>query len=201
MYGLEINSYVDERMDVIKSTEAAAKYLRDMYKIFGDWTLSIAAYNSGAGNVKKAIKRAGGKTNFWEIYPYLPKETRGYIPAYTAALYSMNYYKEHNIVPKKVEMNIITDTVMIKKKLNLKQVSEYLNIDYEKLANLNPQYKKDIIPGNFKPYPLRLPFDKVSDFLNSEKEIYKYKDSIYLNGTSYFNFTVKKRQTLHNDSK
>ena len=91
MYGLEINSYIDERMDVIKSTEAAAKYLRDMYKIFGDWTLSIAAYNSGAGNVKKAIKRSGGKTNFWEIYPYLPRETRGYIPAYIAALYSMNY--------------------------------------------------------------------------------------------------------------
>ncbi len=180
MYGLEINSYVDERMDVLKSTEAAARYLRDMYKIFGDWTLSIAAYNSGAGNVKKAIKRAGGKTNFWEIYPYLPRETRGYIPAYIAALYSMNYYKEHNITPKKVDMNIITDTVMIKKKLNLRQVSEYLDIDYEKLAILNPQYKRDIIPGNFKSYPLRLPFDKVSDFLNAEDEIYKYKDSIYL---------------------
>ncbi len=181
MYGLEINSYVDERMDVLKSTEAAAKYLRDMYKIFGDWTLSIAAYNSGAGNVKKAIKRSGGKTNFWEIYPYLPRETRGYIPAYIAALYSMNYYKEHNIVPKKIDMNIITDTVMIKKKLNLRQVSDYLKIDYEELANLNPQYKRDIIPGNFKAYPLRLPFNKVSDFLNSEDEIYKYKDSIYLN--------------------
>lgn len=181
MYGLEINSYVDERMDVLKSTEAAAKYLRDMYKIFGDWTLSIAAYNSGAGNVKKAIKRSGGKTNFWKIYPYLPKETRGYIPAYIAALYSMNYYKDHNIVPKKADMNIITDTIMINKKLNLRQVSEYLKIDYDKLATLNPQYKRDIIPGNFKPYPLRLPFDKVSDFLNSEDEIYKYKDSIYLN--------------------
>ncbi len=181
MYGLEINSYVDERMDVIKSTEAAAKYLRDMYKIFGDWTLSIAAYNSGAGNVKKAIKRSGGKTNFWEIYPYLPHETRGYIPAYIAALYSMNYYKEHNIVPKKIDMDMLTDTVMIKKKLNLHQVSDYLKIDYDELATLNPQYKRDIIPGNFKPYPLRLPFNKVSDFLNSEDEIYQYKDSIYLN--------------------
>ena len=181
MYGLEINSYVDERMDVIKSTEAAARYLRDMYKIFGDWTLSIAAYNSGAGNVKKAIKRSGGKTNFWDIYPYLPRETRGYIPAYIAALYSMNYYKEHHIIPKKIDMDMLTDTVMINEKLNLHQVSEYLNIDYEKLATLNPQYKRDIIPGNFKPYPLRLPFKNVSDFLNSEDEIYKYKDSIYLN--------------------
>ncbi|NOZ35943.1 MAG: transglycosylase SLT domain-containing protein [Chlorobi bacterium] len=181
MYGLEINSYVDERMDVLKSTEAAAKYLRDMYKIFGNWTLSIAAYNSGAGNVKKAIKRSGGKTNFWDIYPYLPRETRGYIPAYIAALYSMNYYKEHNIIPKKIDMDMLTDTVMIKKKLNLKQVAEYLKIDFDKLATLNPQYKRNIIPGNVKPYPLRLPFDKVSDFLNSENEIYKYKDSIYLN--------------------
>ncbi|NPA68224.1 MAG: transglycosylase SLT domain-containing protein [Chlorobi bacterium] len=180
MYGLEINSYVDERMDVIKSTEAAAKYLRDMYNIFGDWTLSIAAYNSGAGNVKKAVKRAGGKRNFWDIYPYLPKETRGYIPAYIAALYSMNYYKEHNITPKKADMNIITDTVTIKKKLNLHQVAEYLNIDYEKLSALNPQYKRDIIPGNYKPYPLRLPIDKVSDFINYEDKIYQYKDSIYL---------------------
>jgi membrane-bound lytic murein transglycosylase D len=181
MYGLEINSYVDERMDVLKSTEAAARYLRDMYKIFGDWTLSIAAYNSGAGNVKKAIRRSGGKTDFWEIYPYLPRETRGYIPAYIAALYSMNYYKEHQIMPKKIEMDMLTDTVYVNKKLNLRQVSDYLKIDYDELALLNPQYKLDIIPGNFKPYPLRLPFDKVSDFLNSEEEIYKYKDSIYLN--------------------
>lgn len=180
MYGLEINSYVDERMDVLKSTEAAAKYLRDMYKIFGDWTLSIAAYNSGAGNVKKAIKRSGGKTNFWEIYPYLPRETRGYIPAYIAALYSMNYYKEHNIIPKKINMDMVTDTVLINKKLNLHQVSEFLKLDFDELATLNPQYKRNIIPGNVKPYPLRLPFNKVSEFLNSEEEIYKYKDSIYL---------------------
>ena len=180
MYGLEINSYVDERMDVLKSTDAAARYLRDMYKIFGDWNLSIAAYNSGAGNVKKAIRRSGGKTDFWEIYPYLPKETRGYIPAYIAALYSMTYYKEHNIVPKKVDMKIVTDTVMINKKLHLKQVSEYLKIDFEKLTILNPQYKQHIIPGHYKPYPLRLPFEKISDFLVSEEEIYKYKDSLYL---------------------
>ncbi|MCF6365084.1 MAG: transglycosylase SLT domain-containing protein [Bacteroidales bacterium] len=180
MYGLEINSYVDERMDILKSTDAAARYLRDMYKIFGDWTLSIAAYNSGAGNVKKAIRRSGGKTNFWEIYPYLPKETRGYIPAYIAALYTTNYYAEHNIVPKKIDMTIVTDTVMINKKLHLKQVSEFLKIDFDELTLLNPQYKKQIIPGHYKAYPLRLPFDKVSDFLTSEDEIYKYKDSLYL---------------------
>ncbi len=181
MYGLEINSYVDERMDVLKSTEAAAGYLRDMYNIFSDWTLSIAAYNSGAGNVKKAIKRSGGKTDFWEIYPYLPRETRGYIPAYIAALYSMNYYKEHHIVPKKIDMDMLTDTVHISKKLNIRQVSDYLNINYDDLALLNPQYKHDIIPGNVKTYPLRLPLDKVSAFLDAEDSIYTYKDSIYLN--------------------
>lgn len=180
MYGLEINSYVDERMDVLKSTDAAARYLRDMYKIFGDWNLSIAAYNSGAGNVKKAIRRSGGKTDYWEIYPYLPKETRGYIPAFIAALYSMNYYKEHNIIPKKIDMKIITDTVMINKKLHLKQVAEYLKIDFDKLTILNPQYKKHIIPGHYKSYPLRLPFENISAFLVSEDEIYKYKDSIFL---------------------
>jgi len=180
MYGLEINSYVDERMDVVKSTEAAARYLRDMYKIFGNWQLSIAAYNSGAGNVKKAIRRSGGKTDFWEIYPYLPKETRGYIPAFMGALYAVNYYKEHNIKPTKIKFDIVTDTVMINKKLHLKQVSEYLNIDFDELTILNPQYKKQIIPGHYKAYPLRLPFNKISDFLASEQEIYKYKDSLYL---------------------
>ncbi|PID88376.1 MAG: lytic transglycosylase [Bacteroidia bacterium] len=181
MYGLEINSYVDERMDVLKSADAAARYMRDMYNIFGDWNLSIAAYNSGAGNVKKAIIRSGGKTNFWEIYPYLPRETRGYIPAYIGALYSMKYYQEHNIIPRHVDMQIVTDTVMINKKLHLKQVAEYLKIDYEKLTNLNPQYKREIIPGHYKSYPLRLPIENVKDFLDHEKEIYAYKDSIYLN--------------------
>jgi len=180
MYGLEINSYVDERMDLLKSTDAAARYLRDMYKIFGDWQLSIAAYNSGAGNVRKAIRRSGGKTDFWEIYPFLPKETRGYIPAYIAALYIVNYYHEHNIIPNKIDMIVATDTVTISKKLHLKQVSEYLNIDYDQLAVLNPQYKRQIIPGQFKPYSLRLPIDKVSYFLASEQDIYKYKDTIYL---------------------
>jgi len=180
MYGLEINSYVDERMDVVKSTEAAARYLRDMFKIFGNWQLSIAAYNSGAGNVKKAIRRSGGKTDFWEIYPYLPKETRGYIPAFMGALYAVNYYKEHNITPTKINFDIVTDTVMVNKKLHLKQVSEFLDIDFDELTILNPQYKRQIIPGQYKQYPLRLPINKISDFLASEQDIYKYKDSLYL---------------------
>jgi membrane-bound lytic murein transglycosylase D len=180
MYGLEINSYVDERMDVLKSTDAAARYLRDMYKIFGDWNLAIAAYNSGAGGVKKAILRSGGKTEYWEIYPYLPKETRGYIPAFIAALYSMNYYKEHYIVPKKVDMKMVTDTIMISKKLHLMQVSEYLKLDYEMLCDLNPQYKTGIIPGHYKSYPLRLPFENINAFLDAESEIYTFKDSVYL---------------------
>ncbi len=180
MYGLEINSYVDERMDVLKSTDAAARYLRDMYKIFGDWNLSIAAYNSGAGNVKKAIRRSGGKTDFWEIYPFLPKETRGYIPAFIAALYTVNYYQDHNITPDSINMYLVSDTVMINKKLHLKQVSEFLNIDHELLTTLNPQYKREIIPGQFKEYPLRLPIENIGQFISAGEQIYKYKDSIYL---------------------
>ncbi len=182
MYGLEVNSYVDERKDPLKSTHAAARFLKDMYEIYGDWALVIAGYNCGPGNVNKAIRRSGGKTNYWEIYPYLPRETRGYVPAFLAAMYTMNYYSEHNIKPKKVEMNIFTDTVMVDKKLHLMQVAEVLNIPFEELIELNPQYRKYIIPGNYKKYSLRLPVKKTSAFIASADNIYKYKDSIYFSG-------------------
>lgn len=183
MYGLEINSYIDERKDVLKSTHAAAHFLKDMYEMYGDWILVIAGYNCGPGNVNKAIRRAGGKTNFWQIYPYLPRETRGYVPAFISALYTMNYYKKHNIKPVKIDMNIFTDTVMIDKKLHLMQVAEVLKIPFDEITELNPQYRRNIIPGNkYKKYPLRLPMKYTGTFITKADEIYKYKDSIFLTG-------------------
>jgi membrane-bound lytic murein transglycosylase D len=180
IYGLEINSLVDERRDPIKSTHAAARFVKDLYKIYGDWTLVIAAYNCGPGNVNKAIRRSGGKKNYWDIYYYLPRETRGHVPAFIAATYTMNYYKEHNLVPAKIDYPLATDTVMVHKLLHLKQVSEVLGIPEKELKDLNPQYRTEIIPAKSKPYALRLPIDKTLDFIDYEDSIYAYKDSVYL---------------------
>jgi membrane-bound lytic murein transglycosylase D len=177
-YNLEINSYVDERKDPQKATEAAVAYLSDLYDIFHDWTLALAAYNCGAINVNKAISRSGGKTNFWEIYKYLPRETRGYIPAFIAMTYIMNYPEEHNLYPAQIDLPINTDTVMITDTLHLIQVAEVIDIPLEQLRDLNPQYQRDIIPGFIKPYPLRLPIEKISAFLMNEDKIYNYKDSL-----------------------
>lgn len=177
MYGLEVNSYVDERMDPIKSTHAAAIFLRDLYNLYGDWALVLAAYNCGPGNVNKAIHRSG-KNDFWEIYAHLPRETRGYVPAYIAAVYLMEYYDIHEIVPKKPKLNLFTDTVGVSEKLHLKQVSEVLEIPYDELKALNPQYRRDILPGD-QTYFLRLPFSYIGPFIDKEQEIYEYNDSIY----------------------
>ena len=147
MYGLHIDSFVDERLDPFKSADAAARYLQDAYEIFGDWNLAIASYNCGAGNVNKAIRRSGGKRAFWDIYPYLPRETRGYVPAFVGALYTMTYYKEHGIRPEAVGMPVHVDTFKVNKKLHLKQVSELIGIPHEEVRNLNPQYAHDVIPG------------------------------------------------------
>lgn len=176
-YGLEINSFVDQRRDPQQSTKAAVRYLKELYGIFGDWNLAIAAYNCGAANVNKAIARSGGKTNFWEIYNYLPRETRGYIPAFVAMTYIMNYPQEHNFYPAKIDLPLNTDTVMVTDTLHLLQVSKVLNIPMQQLRDLNPQYKMDIIPGFNKPYSLRLPIDKISSYLMLEDSIYNYKDS------------------------
>ncbi len=181
VYGLEINSLVDERRDPIKSTHAAAKYISDLHKMYGDWLLALAAYNCGPGNVNKAIRRSGGKKNFWEIYYYLPRETRGHVPAFIAATYTMNFYKEHKIIPAKIELPLTTDTLMVNKKLHLKQVSEVLDIPIKQLEDLNPQYRYDIIPGHIKNYALRLPEKKVLAFIDLQDSIYAYKDSIYFN--------------------
>ena len=181
MYGLTMNSYVDERFDPIASTHAAARHMKDLYNIFGDWGLAIAAYNCGAGNVNKAIRRAGGKRDFWDIYPYLPRETRGYVPAFIAANYVLAYYKEHHLTPKKIYMPSHVDTFMVNKMLHLEQVSEVVGIPIDELRNFNPQYMHDIIPGAERPYILRVPYEYTSSFADKEKEIYTYKDSVYFN--------------------
>ena len=181
MYGLHIDSFVDERLDPVKSAEAAAQYLQDSYEIFGDWNLAIASYNCGAGNVNKAIRRSGGKRAFWDIYPYLPRETRGYVPAFVGALYAMNYYKEHGIKPEAVEMPAHVDTFKINKMLHLKQVSDLTGAPLEELKNLNPQYSHNIIPGNSKEYILRIPYTYTNAFIDNEDSLYRHKADEYFN--------------------
>lgn len=173
LYGLEVNSLVDERMDPLKSTDAAARYLRDLYKIYGDWHLVIAAYNCGPGNIAKAMRRSG-KDTYWGIYPYLPKETRGYVPIFIAANYVMNYYNEHNICPAKSIYKYAVDTVMISDRVHLRQIADVAQIPYEELQFLNPQYKKGIIPGNIKPYPLILPLANINAYALNRDSILNY---------------------------
>lgn len=178
--GLEINSLVDERCDVLKSTRAACKFLAYLYKVYGDWTLAIAAYNCGPGNVNRALARAGEECKtFWDIYDFLPRETRGYVPKYIAAAYAYNYHKAHNIEPKATPDCIATDTVMVNRVMHLGQVASTLNIPIETLRDLNPQYKLDIVPATKKSYSLRLPTRYTSEFISNEKTIYE-KDSLYL---------------------
>lgn len=181
LYGLHIDSFVDERMDPIKSAHAAAEYLKDAYNIFGDWNLAIASYNCGAGNVNKAIRRSGGKRAFWDIYPYLPRETRGYVPAFVGALYTMTYYKEHGIVPQQVSLPAATDTFRINKMLHFKQVTELVGIPIQTLKDLNPQYRHDIVPGNEREYILTIPFSYSSSFIDHEDSLYSYKADDYFN--------------------
>ncbi len=176
LYGLKSNNYIDERFDPIKSTKAAVRYLADLYKLFGKWELAIAAYNCGPGNVKKAIVRSGGKSDFWDIYWWLPRETRGYLPMFIAANYIMTYHKEHGIRPLEPKTTITTDTVHISKNLHFKQITEVCGADIEEIRALNPQYIKDIIPGENEPYVLRLSNNLVTDFLANEDSIYRHKE-------------------------
>ncbi len=181
VYGLTINSLVDERRDPIKSTHASAKFIKDLYNIYRDWILVIAAYNCGPGNVNRAIRRSGGKRNYWDIYFYLPRETRGHVPAYIAATYTMNYYNEHNLHPRKIELSLASDTVMVNKELHLMQVSEVLGIPIKQLRDMNPQYRADIIPAKDISYSLRLPHEYISRYIDLTDSIFAYKDSIYFN--------------------
>lgn len=174
-YGLRLNSLVDDRRDPFRSTWAAAHHLRDLYDMFGDWTLAIAAYNCGPGNVNKAIHRSGGKTDFWDIYWNLPKETRGYVPAFIAANYIMTYYAEHGICPMEATLPLANDTLMLHDNIYLQQISDVCAIDMETLRALNPQYREGIIPGGFEPCSLRLPMDKIPTFLDSGDSVYNYR--------------------------
>ena len=175
--GLEINSLIDERCDPYKSTQAATKYLKQLYDIYKDWNLAIAAYNCGPGNVNKAIRRAGGKTDYWDIYFFLPKETRGYVPAFIAANYIMKYYKMHNLCPIESEMPDHSDTLQVHEMIHFQQISDNLNIPMEQLRMLNPQFRRDIIPGNVHPITLRLPLPHLYTFLERQDSITAYRSN------------------------
>ena len=171
-YDLEVTSLIDERRDPIKSSYAAARMLKGLYDIFGDWTLVIAAYNCGPGNVNKAIKRAGGERDYWKIYPYLPSETRGYVPAFIAANYVMNYYCEHNICPATTQLPMGTDTLVVNRDVYFEQISEVCKISMEELKALNPQYRTSKIPGSAKPCILRMPLEAINSFIESGDTVY-----------------------------
>jgi membrane-bound lytic murein transglycosylase D len=177
MYGLEVSSVIDDRCDPYKATDAACRHLKDLHKIYNNWELALAAYNCGAGNVNKAIRRSGGKTNYLQLWPYLPTETRGYVPAFIAVVYVMNYATEHNIYP--LEPSIFAyqiDTVTVKQPLAFDQISEMLGIQYDLLSFLNPPYKKGIIPASTeKSYILRLPYQYSGLFIMNEDSLYAYK--------------------------
>ena len=176
-YDLKVNSLVDERRDPVKSSYAAARYLSDLYKIFGDWNLVIAAYNCGPGNINKAIHRANGNKDYWQIYPYLPNETRGYVPAFIAANYIMTYYSLHNICPMTTKLPAKSDTVMVSRKLHLEQVAAVMDISIDLLRSLNPMYRRDIVPGNTELSPLRLPQAETIRFIDLQDSIYSYRAS------------------------
>ncbi len=175
LYGLKVNTLVDERRDPIKATQAGVRYLKDLYNIYNDWHLAIAAYNCGPGNVNKAIRRAGGKKDYWAIYYYLPRETRGYVPAFIAANYVMNYYQLHNICPTRPENPIQTDTVMVNTRFHLQQAAEILGLPIEQLRTYNPQYRQDVLPGDIQPCAFCLPADRVCDFIDNQDTIARHK--------------------------
>lgn len=210
-YGLEINSLVDERRDPYRATQAACRYLKDLFAIYNDWSLAIAAYNCGPGNVNKALARAGGGTTFWDIYEYLPRETRGYVPAFVGASYAYAYHQQHGIQSENPPMPLATDTIRVTRLLHLGQVASTLDIPIETLRTLNPQYKMDIIPATIKSYTLVLPQHYLCQYIASEEEIHR-KDSTYLKEyinpaniekkkladatPAYTTYTVKRGDTL-----
>jgi len=174
-YGLEVTSLIDERRDPIKASDAAAHYLKDLYDIFGDWTLVIASYNCGPNNVNKAIKRAGGVKDYWTIYPYLPKETRGYVPAFIAANYIMNYYCEHNICPVNTTLPSSTDTLVITRDVRFEQIQDLCGIGMDELKALNPQYRTTLVPGSARPCTLRMPSQAINAFIEAGDSVYNHR--------------------------
>jgi membrane-bound lytic murein transglycosylase D len=217
-YGLEIDTYYDERSDPIKSSEAACEYMKRMYKIFGDWDLCLASYNAGPGNVSKAIRRSGGKQNYWNIRPFLPKETQGYVPAFLATMYMFEFHKEHGLKPHKPVANLYTtDTIMIKNKITFKQISQLLDISEEHIRFFNPIYKRDVIPYiKGKPLFLRLPVDKIAVFTSNEDKMYAYanyefnkkekynykeKELVYRTNSGDSNFKIIEKVKYHKVNK
>ena len=189
-YGLEVNSLVDERRDPIKSSYAAARYLKNLYKVFGDWNLVIAAYNCGPENINKAIHRAQAakkdslQTNvkdYWHIYPYLPAETRGYVPAFIAANYIMTYYCDHNICPMTTRLPAQSDTIVVNRNVHLEQIAAVLGLDIDLLRSLNPEYRRDVVPGLTKPSTIRLPLADTGRFIDNQDSIYAYHADELLN--------------------
>ena len=187
-YGLEVNSLVDERRDPVKSSYAAARYLKALYKVFGDWNLVIAAYNCGPENINKAIRRAraakginkddaitAADKDYWHIYPYLPAETRGYVPAFIAASYIMTYYCEHNICPMTTRLPAQTDTVVVNKNVHIEQIAAVLDLDADMIRSLNPEFRRDVIPGLTKPYAIRLPLAETGRFIDNQDSIFAYR--------------------------
>jgi membrane-bound lytic murein transglycosylase D len=179
-YGLTINSLVDERRDPLAASHAAARFLSDLYKMYHDWTLALAAYNCGPGNVNKAIRRSGGRRNFWDIYYYLPRETRGYVPAFIAATYALTYAEDHHLSKAALELPLYTDTMRVYEALHLQQVAEVLDIPIGQLRDLNPQYRQDVVPGtSTKAYAIRIPQDRSGAFIDLQDSIFAYKDSVF----------------------
>ncbi len=193
-YGLEINSFVDERLDPFKASDAAARYLEDSYRLFGDWNLAISSYNCGPGNVNKAIRRSGSR-DFWSVYDYLPRETRGYVPAFVGAMYAIKYSKEYGLAANGVQMPVQVDTFEIRKNLHFEQISDLVGISVQELENLNPQYIKDVIPGDSKPYILRIPFNYTSAFIANEDSIYTHRASELLNPQTLLSSKPSQRET------
>ena len=179
LYGLKANNYIDERFDPAKSTTAALHFLKDLYDMFQSWELAIAAYNCGPGNVKKAIMRSGGSTDFWKIYPWLPRETRGYLPGFIAASYIMTYYEDHGICPMEPGLPIATDTIHVNRNLHFEQIAEVCGVEIEEIRALNPQFLKDIVPGENETYVLRLTNNTTSKFVENEDSIYSYNADKY----------------------
>lgn len=208
-YDLYVNSLVDDRYDIIKSSDAAARHLRDLYDTFGDWSLAISAYNCGPGNVNKAIIRSGNKRSFWDIYPYLPRETRGYLPAFIAVNYAMTYYKEHGICPMESVQPQQTDTIQITKNLHFGQITHFCDIDDEKLKALNPQYLTDVIPGAYRTCVLTLPLQFIRPLLEAGDSLYEYNKETFFpksklayidddmtNRITYITHNIKSGETL-----
>ena len=199
LYGLEVTSYIDDRRDPYKATDAAARHFRDLYNIFGDWGLAISAYNCGAGNVRKAIQRSGGKTDFWGVYPYLPRETQNYFPAFIGAMYMMTYHNLYGIQPAQISIPSDVDTIMINKETHFQQIANVLGVSYDEIKSLNPQYKKDIIPAFTQSMPVRLRSSDLLRYIAMADSVPKYNYDTYFNPTKNLNEIAAANGTVTDD--